>query len=173
MPYDSPLCFLYLLSPSLECSSISHLMALSLTFFRSLLKRHFSVALSLTIEFSLNIYLFICLRQVLVVACAFLLGACKLLAEIWDLVPRPRITPRPPALGAQSLSYWTTRETLATEFFITKFSRPPYPPLSYCVPHSPAIWLPVSVRLFSCDLPGLLSPPKPLRALGADCVVAV
>ena len=35
-----------------------------------------------------NIYLlFTGLRQGLVVACAFLLEACKLLAEMWDLVP--------------------------------------------------------------------------------------
>ena len=27
-----------------------------------------------------------------------------------DLVPEPEIKPRPPALGAQSLSHWTTRE---------------------------------------------------------------
>ena len=31
---------------------------------------------------------------------------------MWDLVPRPGIKPRPPALGAQSLSHWTTREVL-------------------------------------------------------------
>ena len=29
---------------------------------------------------------------------------------MWDLVPWAGIKPRPPALGAQSLSYWTTRE---------------------------------------------------------------
>ena len=27
---------------------------------------------------------------------------------MWDLVPRPGIKPRPPALGAQSRSHWTT-----------------------------------------------------------------
>ena len=30
--------------------------------------------------------------------------------SIWDLVPRPGMEPRPPALGVQSLSKWTTRE---------------------------------------------------------------
>ena len=30
--------------------------------------------------------------------------------SIWDLVLCPGIKPRPPALGAQSLSHWTTRE---------------------------------------------------------------
>ena len=31
-------------------------------------------------------------------------------ARVWDLVPRPGIEPRPPALGAWSLNHWTTRE---------------------------------------------------------------
>ena len=30
--------------------------------------------------------------------------------SVWDLVPRAGIEPGPPALGAWSLSYWTTRE---------------------------------------------------------------
>ena len=30
--------------------------------------------------------------------------------SMWDLVPRLMIKPSPPALGAQSLSHWTTRE---------------------------------------------------------------
>ena len=29
---------------------------------------------------------------------------------VWDLVPQPGIESRPPALGMQSLSHWTTRE---------------------------------------------------------------
>lgn len=29
---------------------------------------------------------------------------------VWDLVLRPEIAPRPPALGAQSPSLWTSRE---------------------------------------------------------------
>ena len=28
---------------------------------------------------------------------------------LWDLLPRPRVEPRPAALGVQSLSHWTTR----------------------------------------------------------------
>ena len=37
---------------------------------------------------------------------------CKLLvvACMWYLVPQPGIEPRPPALGAWSLTHWTTRE---------------------------------------------------------------
>ena len=36
---------------------------------------------------------------------------CRMFSfSTWDPVPRPGIEPRPPALGAQSLSHWTTRE---------------------------------------------------------------
>ena len=31
---------------------------------------------------------------------------------MWDLVPPSEIEPRPPVLGGQSLSHWTTREVL-------------------------------------------------------------
>ena len=42
----------------------------------------------------------------------FLVVACELLvaAHMWDLVPGPGIEPRPPALGARSLTHWTMRE---------------------------------------------------------------
>ena len=30
--------------------------------------------------------------------------------SMWGLVPQPGIEPRPPALGAQSLNHWTTKE---------------------------------------------------------------
>ena len=36
---------------------------------------------------------------------------------MWDLVPQPGIQPRPPALGVQSLSHWTTREVPETVAF--------------------------------------------------------
>ena len=37
--------------------------------------------------------------------------ACKIFScSLWDLVLLPGIEPWPPALGAQSLSHWTTRE---------------------------------------------------------------
>ena len=32
--------------------------------------------------------------------------------SMWDLVPQTGMKPRPPALAAQCLGYWTTRETL-------------------------------------------------------------
>ena len=39
------------------------------------------------------------------------LAAAGLSCGTWDLVPWPRIELRPPALGAQNLSHWITRET--------------------------------------------------------------
>ena len=35
----------------------------------------------------------------------------------WHLVPWPEMEPRPPALAAQSLSHWTTREFPAMKFW--------------------------------------------------------
>ena len=53
-------------------------------------------------------YLFIWLHWVLAAACKVFIWS------MWDLVPwpriEPRIQPRPLALGAWSLSHWTTRE---------------------------------------------------------------
>ena len=51
-----------------------------------------------------HIYLFIWLHLVLVEAMWIL--TCGM----WDLVAWPEMEPRPPALGAQTLSHWTTRE---------------------------------------------------------------
>ena len=50
------------------------------------------------------IYLF-WLPLVLVAACGLFVAAC-----MRDLVPQPGIEPGPPALGAWSLTHWTTRE---------------------------------------------------------------
>ena len=46
---------------------------------------------------------------------------------IWDLVPQSGIEPRPPALGAQSLGHWTTREVPWEPFQILSFSHTPHP----------------------------------------------
>ena len=51
------------------------------------------------------IYLFR-LRRVLVATCGIFFFSCGMR----HLVPRPWIEPGPPALGAQSLTQWTTRE---------------------------------------------------------------
>ena len=51
------------------------------------------------------------MRRDLVAACGFFVSACKLLvaARTRDLAPRAGIEPGPPALGARSLTHWTTR----------------------------------------------------------------
>ena len=48
----------------------------------------------------------------LVAACGLLVVACELSVAtcMRDLAPQPGIEPRPPALGAQSPTHWTTRE---------------------------------------------------------------
>ena len=50
----------------------------------------------------------------------FLVAACRLLVAVCmrDLVPRPGFEPGPPALGAQSLIHWTTREVPSSVFSI-------------------------------------------------------
>ena len=58
-------------------------------------------------------YLFTCLHQALVAAHRSFCLHCSrrtLSCGLWDLVPWPGIEPRPPALGAHSLSHWTTRK---------------------------------------------------------------
>ena len=61
--------------------------------------------------FRVFVYLFIWLCCVLVVACkTFCCTMQSLSCSMWDLVPWPGIQPRPPALGVQSLSQWTSRE---------------------------------------------------------------
>ena len=44
------------------------------------------------------------------------LAALGLSCSMWDLAPWPGIEPGPPALGAQSLSHWTTREVPISSF---------------------------------------------------------
>ena len=64
------------------------------------------------------------LHQVLVAACTIFdlhCGMQILSCGMWDLVPWPGIKPRPPALGAWSLSYWTTREVSCTYLFKLQF----------------------------------------------------
>ena len=52
------------------------------------------------------------------------LDALGLSCAMWDLVPRPGIKPRPPALGVWSLSHWTTREApQGSGFFFLTFCK--------------------------------------------------
>ena len=46
------------------------------------------------------------------------LSVLGLSCGIWDLVSRPGIEPRPPALGTWSLSHWATREVPLRSFFM-------------------------------------------------------
>ena len=66
--------------------------------------------------FLLKIYhfkIFVWLHLVFITARRiFSCGVWTLSCSMQDLVPWPRIEPRPPALGAQSPSHWTTREFL-------------------------------------------------------------
>ena len=56
-------------------------------------------------------YLFIYLCQALVAACGIFSCVMQTLrSSAWDLVPWPGTEPRAPALGAQSLSHWTSKE---------------------------------------------------------------
>ena len=49
--------------------------------------------------------------DLLVAACkTFSCGGPTLSCSMWDLDPRAGVEPVPPALGAWSLSHWTTRE---------------------------------------------------------------
>ena len=64
--------------------------------------------------FNIYLFLFIWLWQVLDATYRGLqssfFGMQALSCGMWDLVPWPESQPRPPALGAWSLSHWTTRE---------------------------------------------------------------
>ena len=63
------------------------------------------------------IYVFGCVASLLPHAGSLIfIAACWIFScGMWDLVSRPRIEPGPPALGAQSLSYWATREVLGRD----------------------------------------------------------
>ena len=63
---------------------------------------------------------------------------------IWDLVPWAGIEPRPPALGMQSLSHWTTREVLWFFIFtsvviqsVQSISRVQLDPMNHSTPGLP------------------------------------
>ena len=59
--------------------------------------------------FIFNFYLFIWLHWVFVATCRIF--SCSM----WVLVPQPGVEPKLPALGAQSLGHWTTREVRMTQ----------------------------------------------------------
>ena len=61
-----------------------------------------------------NIYKFGCTRSYLQhMGSSVFIVACRIVScGMWDPVPNQGLNHRPPALGAQSLSPWTTREVL-------------------------------------------------------------
>ena len=97
---------------------------------REKLQNNMCIIYYLFILFLKFIYLFIWLLCVLVAArgifvegslveaCGiFSCGMRTLSCSVWDLVPWPGIEPGPPALGAWSLSHWTTSEVPIYYFF--------------------------------------------------------
>ena len=60
-------------------------------------------------SFIFNFYSFIWLHWVFVATCRIF--SCGM----WVLMPQPGVEPELPALGAQSLSHWTTREVPMTQ----------------------------------------------------------
>ena len=76
-------------------------------------------------SFFLKNYLFIWLYLVLFGTPAHTnWGIWTLSSSLWDLVPWPGIEPRPPALGAWSLSHWTTGEVSGWIAFYSLFLCP-------------------------------------------------
>ena len=98
-----------------------------------------------------SIHSFIWLHWVLVAAfrtfdlrcrtCDLSVAACRIFSSgmqtisssMWDLVPCPGIKPRPPALGAQSLSHWTTRKSSHWQLFPVLTSIPRQPLTTFCL----------------------------------------
>ena len=63
--------------------------------------------------------LFVWLQHILAAACWIFVMACEIFSDsMRDLVPRPGIEPRPPALGVLSLSPQTTREAPEVLFYL-------------------------------------------------------
>ena len=63
---------------------------------------------------------------------------------MWDLVPRPGIEPRPPALGVWSLSHWTTSRKLPDSILFVRIS-----------------WSPLECGVLSCSIVSNSLPPVP------------
>ena len=77
----------------------------------------------------------------------FYLAALGLICGMWDLVPWPGIEPRPPSLGAQILSHWTTKEVPVTPFLIVVACLCAKSLQSCLTPWTAAHQVPLSVRL--------------------------
>ena len=90
-------------------------------------------------------YLWHLASSVFTAACRILGGSMQTLScSMWDLVPWLGIPPRPPALGMQSLSHWTTREVLWFFIFtsvviqsVQSISRVQLDPMNHSTPGLP------------------------------------
>ena len=97
----------------------------------------------------------------------FYLASWCLSFGMWGLVPWPGIKPGPPALGAQSLSHWITREVpgllqlwLVASFFLVYFSI-----FWFC--HSPKSYtVTPSGQPFGYSRPAVLNSGQILESLG-------
>ena len=63
------------------------------------------------------------------------LFVCTWSCHMWDLVPWRGMEPRPPQLGVQSLSHWTTRKSRETKFLMPCSFASPVPYLAQCSQH--------------------------------------
>ena len=90
----------------------------------------------------------------------FILSSQGLSCNMWDLVPWPGVEPRPPALGAWSLSHWSTREVPWKSFSMQEnpskpqFSPGSSPALFWRLPHQALVLVPTSVTTCRPKAPG-------------------
>ena len=104
--------------------------------FSFLLEIHLGVGLlSVTVSFFFFVVKSILVRTsfffFFLIIYLFILAMPGLNCGLWDLVPWPGIEPGLPALGAQNLSHWTTRETpVDISLYLSSFS-----PISNSSPH--------------------------------------
>ena len=97
--------------------------------FSFLLEIHLGVGL-LSVTVCLLLLFFFVVKSVLVctsffflIIYLFILAMPGLNCGLWDLVPWPGIEPGLPALGAQNLRHWTTRETpVDISLYLSSFS---------------------------------------------------
>ena len=64
-------------------------------------------------------------------------GMWTLSCSMWDLIPWPGIEPGTPALGTQSLSHWTTKESESERVKVTQSCLTLFDPMDYTVWNSP------------------------------------
>ena len=123
-------------------------------------------------------YIFIWLHQVLPVACGIFSCIMQALScSKWDVIVRPGTEHLPTALGAWSLSPWTTREVPIFRYW-RKTCMPFYlPPHPCCIPLLLKVWAMDQQQLSSLEMQHLRPHPHLLnqtlhliKILGDPCV---